>query len=343
MPQKFSRKSKEGDKKRMTATALTKQPESPPVPVEVFREMERRDESQILAEMRGELLEEFVYAIDIQGKHVTNLSYVGVKEAIRQRGNVEILNFNVTEDEKEYHAIVRVRDHHNKIDVLGASSCEKNKPFSYTLAVNKAERNAFAKLIPAKFIATLIADYVERTKPVPVEARIVTPSVRQPNSTAGIQIPALPPSSPPLSPAKVPESLKDIASHPELPKTVWHVPRISNQLLPDHIKAGARQYPLFKGLQSFGMVNVVGDEIAIVPERAVEEKSALIDGFLFRKVIEPLASKHKLTVEREKNSQGKLTAILLRGKLEEEQIRELVSGSRWAFERALQEKKPAEA
>jgi len=107
--------------------------------VEVFHEMERRDENQILAEMRGEILEDLVYSTDIQGRRVTNLSYAGVKEAVRRRGNLEILEARTEETDDEIRALVRVRDHENRIDVLGASSAEKGKPFSYTLAVNKGE------------------------------------------------------------------------------------------------------------------------------------------------------------------------------------------------------------
>ena len=112
--------------------------------------MDRRDENQILAEMRGELLEESVYSIRVDNRDVTNLSYAGVKEAIRRHGQIEILEVRKEEDDREYRVLVRVRDHVNKIDVLGAATAEKVKPFAWVLAHNKAERNAFSKLLPAK-------------------------------------------------------------------------------------------------------------------------------------------------------------------------------------------------
>ena len=68
------------------------QPQAQPqVPVQVFQVLDQRDEDQILAEMRGEILEDLVYDVTMSGRRVTNLSYAGVKEAIRHRGNVEIL------------------------------------------------------------------------------------------------------------------------------------------------------------------------------------------------------------------------------------------------------------
>jgi len=147
----------------------------PDLPVQAFQAMEKRDEEQILVEMRGELVEEFVYSIPIQGKQVTNLSYAGVKEAIRKRGNVELLQVRTEETETEIRGLVQVRDLDNRIDVLGASSADKGKPFAYVLALNKAERNAFSKLIPAKWYATLIQDWLQKHRtPIPSEAHAAT-------------------------------------------------------------------------------------------------------------------------------------------------------------------------
>jgi hypothetical protein len=41
-------------------------------------------------EMRGEQLQESVYSLRLNGRQVTNLSYSGVKEAIRRRGRLEV-------------------------------------------------------------------------------------------------------------------------------------------------------------------------------------------------------------------------------------------------------------
>ena len=66
----------------------------------VYQEMEVRDERQILSEMQGTaILGEMVYDITISGKRVTNLSYSGIKEAIRRRGSLEILDVKTEETE----------------------------------------------------------------------------------------------------------------------------------------------------------------------------------------------------------------------------------------------------
>ena len=163
--------------------AIVTSEEKADVPTQVFQALEKRDENQILAEMRGDFLEDLVYDITIKGKRVTNLSYAGVKEAVRRRGHVEILEYHTEETDKEIRALIRVRDLDNQIDVLGASAAEKGKPFSYVLAVNKAERNAFAKLIPAKWFAVLIDEYRNRKRgdvPTPAPTPIAETAKTEP-------------------------------------------------------------------------------------------------------------------------------------------------------------------
>jgi hypothetical protein len=280
-----------------------KKPEPEQARVQVFQEMERRDENQILAELRGDLIEEFVYSINVQGRTVTNLSYAGVKEAIRRKGHVEILDFHVEQDEKEYKAVVRVRDHDAQIDVLGASTAEREKPFAWTLAINKSERNAFMKLLPAKWIASTITEYLGRNKPQPAGTKQVTES--------------------PV-PAK------------QSPEQAWKVPLTKDQATHEQVQQGVKQHPLLKGVTSFGMLNVLGAEASLVPEQPVVLNSPLIDGFLVRRVLEPMKAKHEgFSYEIKTDKEGKLHAILIRN-LQNLQINELVNAARWAFQRALE-------
>lgn len=129
-----------------------------------YQIMESKDEEQILAEMKGEFLQNYVYSFKQGGRDINGLSYIGVKEAIRKRGHIEIVDQKIEETNGKIRALVKVHDYTNDIDVLGASEAEADKPFAYVLAVNKAERNAFAKLIPAKLFAELIAEKLHSTK-----------------------------------------------------------------------------------------------------------------------------------------------------------------------------------
>jgi hypothetical protein len=128
-----------------------------------YQLMEAKDEDQILAEMKGEFLSQFVYSFRQGNRDITNLSYVGIKEAIRRRGHYQIIEQIISEANGKIRALIKVHDLVNDIDVLGASEAEADKPFAYVLAINKAERNAFAKVIPAKLIAEMIAEKLGKT------------------------------------------------------------------------------------------------------------------------------------------------------------------------------------
>jgi hypothetical protein len=123
------------------------------------------------------------------------------------------------------------------------------------------------------------------------------------------------------------------------PDASWKVPVSADQATPTQIQQGLRQIPLLKDLRSFGMVNVLNDELSIVPEHPIARNSALIDGFLISRVVEPIANKHQLTYVVKADSNGLLEGILIRGKLSDQHIKELSGGARWAFERALDQKK----
>jgi len=127
-----------------------------------YQAMDLRDEKQIIAEMQGQhqLIQKYVYSFKQGNQQITSLSYAGIKEAIRRRGYVSITSHTVSETENSIRCIVKVHDEINHIDVLGVAEADKSKPFAFVLATNKAERNAFAKIVPAELISTLIATYL---------------------------------------------------------------------------------------------------------------------------------------------------------------------------------------
>jgi len=115
----------------------------------------------------------------------------------------------------------------------------------------------------------------------------------------------------------------------------FKVPLTKDQVSSELAKQGVKQYPLLKGLQSFGMINILGEEAAIIPERPLPVNTALIEGFLLRKVLDPMKTKHGFTYRLNLDPNGFLTAIVIRGRLEEQQVKEILSATTWAFQRAL--------
>lgn len=144
--------------------------------LQLAKELEKRDEEQIMQEMRGEIVRSWVYQFTLAGRTVTNLSYAGVKEAIRRRGNVDIFPcqccykpVHLEERGEEIVAMMKVWDLNNNVKFLGVASARKKEPFAWVLAVNKAERNALRKLLPEKAIALLIAEWLKPLNTGPVQ------------------------------------------------------------------------------------------------------------------------------------------------------------------------------
>jgi hypothetical protein len=277
-----------------------------------YQDMDKRDENQIIQEMRGEILEDLVYDISIGGRRVTNLSYAGIKEAIRRRGSLEILDVKTEETEASIRVMVKVRDLQNRIDVLGASEADKTKPFAYTLAVNKAERNAFAKLIPAKWFATLIDEYLQQKGNQPRrEAPHITPKF-------------IPPEAPKM------QGNKHLDIDPEILSLLTATTKLEDERL--------KQYQLLPdGSNQVGMINVLEDVIAIVPYQAnLRKDHTAFTSFLFPKIIEQTCTKYDCQYEVIGTQEGSLLYILIKGKLAEEQIKGFLTSTRWAFLKAFE-------
>jgi len=274
-----------------------------------YQDMDKRDENQIIQEMRGEALEDLVYDITLSGKRVTNLSYAGIKEAIRRRGSLEILDVKTDETEFSIRALVKVRDLQNRIDVLGASEADKQKPFAYTLAINKAERNAFAKLIPAKWFATLIEEYLQQKgntprRETPLQRKVVSPPPTRMQGNKHLDID--------------PEMLTILTT-----TTKIEDPRLKQyEILPD-------------GENKVGMINVLDNIISIVPYQPnLRKDNPAFTSFLYPKIIEPTCTKHNCEYEVVGTTEGSLLYILIKGELTEEQIKGFLTSTRWAFLKA---------
>ena len=286
-------------------------PSNPDLPI--YQDMDKRDENQIIQEMRGEILEDLVYDISISGRRVTNLSYAGIKEAIRRRGSLEILDVKTEETEATIRVMVKVRDLQNRIDVLGASEADKTKPFAYTLAINKAERNAFAKLIPAKWFATLIDEYLQQKGTSRREPQTTRPS---PNVT-------------PPPTAKM-QGNKHLNIEPETLALLTAMTKLEDERV--------KQYSFTPdGNNPIGMINVLDDVLSIVPYQAnLRVDSTAFTSFLFPKIIEKICNKHKCEYEVVSTQEGSLLYILIKGTLGEEQIKELLTPARWALLKAFE-------
>jgi hypothetical protein len=278
--------------------------------------MDECDEQQIFAEMHGEILEKMVYDISIGGKQVTNLSYAGVKEAIRRRGKVEIVgDVKIDETATTIRATVKIRDLANCIEVLGVSEADKSKPFAFVLAVNKAERNGFAKIIPAAAISALIKDFLER---------------KRSGSTA-----------PATGPAKAPVSPKPVAPKNVTPQATAKEPYQMTQDQENFLTtvnkiqaAGLTQYILKDKDTPVGMMNALDDFVCLVPYETGLKCDNGAMGFLFYKVLDPIMQKTGYQYQISSIADKSLLYVLIQGKLEEKQLKDIAGSAGWAFSKA---------
>ena len=137
---------------------------------QVYEIMERKDEQQIVAELEGRYLEEFVYEFPQDGKLVTGLSWLGVQEASRSLGGIDVEILEQKEGETDsirwIEFVVKATDVYTGSSRMGikrqyAKGRRRNGtvydiPFYTEIALSKAQRNAIRALIPQTLIKAWI-------------------------------------------------------------------------------------------------------------------------------------------------------------------------------------------
>jgi len=339
-----------------------------------FTAMDCADEKQILAEMRTEFLTQFVYSYKRNNQTITHLSYIGVKECIRRLADQNKCSFTLSDPKvEETSEVIRVtlklHDNLRNIDLLGASEAPKDTPFAYVLAVNKAERNALAKLIPANFIAALIQEYLTQSNHVQyLGADVSEPPVKNVTSAVATQQPVVPadlplpivPIKPPLQPStqsstapvnpqqstittkpqqsnsqqpttSTPQSSPKIKPVSEAPKIDWHN---ANFDLP---MPELKQVPLHEGEAVIGIMNVYTapnsdpSEVTLVPTEPLKLNLPAFTHFLMPKVLDVMTG---LTYTIFQTKEGNLAYIWCKTKFTSKQLSDLHKSAQWAFGKA---------
>lgn len=143
---------------------------------DLYRVMDRADEALILEEIQGNTLATMLYSFPQGGSVVTDLTVHGVTEIVRllnERGGAKIGIAPdppaISETEDGYRVMVRAIDLRTGVSRWGIAEQEKQMKsgqqmirdkFALTKALNKAERNALAKMIPEQFKQTVIAQFL---------------------------------------------------------------------------------------------------------------------------------------------------------------------------------------
>lgn len=151
-----------------------------------YATLDRMDEEQILAELRGQVLDTYVYSFPQGGKTVTGLSWAGIKAIASKMGAVGIDLAQLLETDTGWTCVVRATGPDGSSRIGAAQQAKQmwvnkdNKfvddPHALPKAINKAQRNAIRALLPETLITALIEEHRNRGR--------VTPSQNQPQRPA---------------------------------------------------------------------------------------------------------------------------------------------------------------
>jgi hypothetical protein len=127
-----------------------------------------------------------------------------------------------------------------------------------------------------------------------------------------------PSTSTPICPGETPETW---TVHVPITKDVVTIP-------------GVKQIPLINGTTAIGMINVLADgsQASMVLEKPIPADCAPIRNFLIPRLLDAMKAKHPgFDYRLDIDQNGLLKAILIRGRLEDPQVKELSNAARWTF------------
>jgi len=140
---------------------------------EDFREMDARDEEQVLLALRGTFLKEFVYKFPMGGRQVTGISWSGIKEIAYRVQGIDTEIENQKETDEAFTFIVKATNKNIDSSRLGVGVQPKlmkrggrdvPDPFAIQKALSKAQRNAIRGVIPEATIKQYIEIFTGEDK-----------------------------------------------------------------------------------------------------------------------------------------------------------------------------------
>lgn len=152
---------------------------------DVYHQMDRMDEQQILDEIKGASLEKLVY---ISG-NIKMLSLAGVREAVRRlnaggQARIRITDREpiVTETDDYVEVRVYAEDALNGGGSWGFKRQDKKtaRGFALEMALSKAQRNALRSLIPEQWVVEMLSAFVDQQRGGRQEQTRIQAQYRQP-------------------------------------------------------------------------------------------------------------------------------------------------------------------
>ncbi len=178
--------------------------------VDRIKEIDARDESQIMMELAGETVSEMFYTTEVYDRKLkrmapkVKLSWAGSKEAARSKGNIVVDDAPIVTDlEDSVRVVVRVTDLARNFTIFGGCHQPKkmrindydpktkqqigyhleDDAFYFQKGLSKAQRNAFQTILPADFIAKCLERFLRLSAPR-TEKQIEKPKEARPPTKA---------------------------------------------------------------------------------------------------------------------------------------------------------------
>lgn len=157
-----------------------------------IRDIEEKDERQILAELAGETIQDFIYETEVwewtteggrkrkEKKRKVKLSWVGTREVARSRGNIVVSDPIVTDLEDNIRIVVKATDLTRNFSVFGGCHQPRkmkvndygdggeivgfhleDDPYIFQKGLSKAQRNALQSCIPATYATKAIDRFLK--------------------------------------------------------------------------------------------------------------------------------------------------------------------------------------
>ncbi len=217
-----------------------------------MQEIEQKDEGQIMAELAGQTVEEWVYEVTRydrkkkQEVRSAKLSWVGTREVARSRGNIILEEPVITETEKDWRIVVRATDLKRNFSVFGGCHQPKSMtvkeedsnhrvigekqvddPYSFQKGLSKAQRNALSLCIPGNYVAKMIDRFLVASGRKPLMITEGGPGPQQPARSQ-------------IKPKAEWEKVEAVSNQAELERLAWDLAKLQPRELWKELGYGGR-------------------------------------------------------------------------------------------------------
>ena len=110
-----------------------------------------------------ELLGEYIYSFSREGRRVVGISWAGAKRlAQKYLPGLEVELVRVDTTDKWIAVVVKAKTERGS--ALGAAQVPASERFAYTIAINKAQRNAIMNLLDEAVIKHALEEYLQDSR-----------------------------------------------------------------------------------------------------------------------------------------------------------------------------------